>query len=126
MINVKVKRVYDSSHPSDGKRILVDRLWPRGLTKEQVAVDIWMKEIAPSNDLRKQYNHKPELFEEFTEKYLIELQQESQVQLLQQIREWASADPVTLVYAARDEVHNHAVFLKEVILGGRGTFHLSL
>lgn len=115
MSKVKIKRVYESPHRSDGKRILVDRLWPRGLTKEQAVIDLWMKGIAPSTELRKQFNHKPELFEEFKEKYLIELQQLPQVNLLGQIREWASAENVTLVYAAKDEVHNHAVVLQQLL-----------
>lgn len=116
MSNVKIKRVYEQPQISDGKRILVDRLWPRGLTKEQTAIDLWMKDIAPSTELRKRFNHKPELFVEFKEYYLIELQQTQQVNLLEQIREWASTETVTLVYAAKDEIHNHAIVLQQLLV----------
>lgn len=120
MINlnpIKIKRVYDEVHLSDGKRILVDRIWPRGLSKEKAAVYIWMKDLAPSHELRKGFDHKPDRFEDFKENYLKELSQDdSKMQLLQQIRSWASNETVTLVYAAKSEIYNQAVILQQFIV----------
>ena len=114
-IPIHIKRVYEKPEASDGKRILVDRLWPRGLTKEQAAVDEWMKEIAPSHELRKWYAHRLEHYEKFKELYLQELLQDKPSQLLRQIREMAEDCTVTLLYAAKDTTMNQAVVLKEII-----------
>lgn len=97
----------------DGLRILVDRLWPRGISKERADIDFWYKEITPSPDLRIWFAHKPERLEEFDKKYKEEL--ESHRPLLKEIKNMAQKQPVTLLYAAKDPVVNHAVVLKEVI-----------
>lgn len=111
--SIKTKRIYESPSARDGLRILVDRLWPRGISKERAHIDLWDKEITPSNDLRTWFGHKPERFEEFSQKYKEEL--ESQKPLLKKIKEMAQKKPVTLIYAAKDEKINHALVLKEVI-----------
>jgi uncharacterized protein YeaO (DUF488 family) len=115
--NIKLKRAYDPPEPSDGTRILVDRLWPRGVKKEDAAIDEWMKDIAPSDDLRKWFGHDPERWEEFCERYTEEVRQRSEQ--LRQLRELAHKGPITLVYSAHDEAHNNAVALRNLILGRR-------
>lgn len=97
----------------DGLRILVDRLWPRGITKERAAIDFWYKEITPSNELRRWFNHKEERFAEFSKLYINELK--SQDELLNKIKLLAYKSPVTLIYAAKDPKINHAIILKKVI-----------
>lgn len=111
--SVKIKRIYDPPSSKDGFRILIDRLWPRGVTKERASLDFWYKEVAPSTDLRKRFNHKPEKFEEFSNLYPEELKSEEK--LLNEIRLMADKKPVTLLYAAKDPKINHAVVLKKVI-----------
>ena len=113
--NIKLKRAYDPPEPTDGTRILVDRLWPRGVKKEDAAIDEWMKDIAPSTDLRKWFGHDPERWEEFCERYAKEVSQHSEQ--LKQLRELAHKGPITLVYSAHDEAHNDAVALRNFILG---------
>jgi uncharacterized protein YeaO (DUF488 family) len=113
MYHVNTKRVYEEPRKSDGKRILVDRLWPRGLRKAEAKVDLWLKEIAPSTALRKWFNHEPSKWEEFKKRYSIELEKNNeQVSLLE--RE-VSAGRVTLVYGAKDQEHNGAVVLREFL-----------
>jgi uncharacterized protein YeaO (DUF488 family) len=110
-MNIKIKRVYEQPDKDDGRRILVDRLWPRGLTKEKASVDLWLKDIAPSTELRKWYGHDPNKWEEFKERYLSELKGNSeQIWLLKQEME---KGVVTLVYGAKDEEHNEAVVIQE-------------
>ena len=110
---IRLKRVYEEPGPEDGVRILVERLWPRGLTRDRAAVDLWLKELAPSSELRKWYGHDPAKWEQFCERYWAELtQQEELVRTLQQKSEEGT---VTLVYAARDEHRNSAVALKRFI-----------
>jgi uncharacterized protein YeaO (DUF488 family) len=110
-MNIKIKRVYEQPDKDDGRRILVDRLWPRGLTKEKASVDLWLKDIAPSTELRKWYGHDPDKWEEFKERYLSELKGNSeQIWLLKQEME---KGVVTLVYGAKDEEHNEAVVIQE-------------
>ena len=111
-VKIKIKRVYEAADKQDGKRILVDRLWPRGLTKADARVDLWLKEIAPSTALRKWFGHKPSRWEEFKKRYCAELRNNEQVSLLE--RE-ISAGKVTLVYGAQDREHNGAVALKEFL-----------
>lgn len=112
-MDIKIKRVYETPAKDDGKRILVDRLWPRGLTKEKAKVDRWLKNIAPSTDLRKWFGHDPEKWEEFKKRYLTELKNnDEQVSIL---KDEISQGPVTLVYGARDQEHNEALFLKDSI-----------
>jgi uncharacterized protein YeaO (DUF488 family) len=112
-MNIKVKRVYEKPDPKDGFRILVDRLWPRGLTKEKAAADLWLKDIAPSTDLRKWFNHDPEKWKEFQKKYQQELKENKEA--VSVLKEHLKKGPVTLLYAAKDEVHNEALVLKEFV-----------
>jgi uncharacterized protein YeaO (DUF488 family) len=98
--HLRLKRAYEPAAPDDGKRILVDRLWPRGLSKDKAAVDDWIKEIAPSTELRKWFGHDPARWAEFQRRYRIELRQHSV--LLDRIRSLAKTQTVTLLYAARD------------------------
>ena len=113
--NVKLKRAYESVDSEDGARVLVDRLWPRGVSKEDAALDQWMKEIAPSTELRKWFGHDPARWEEFRGRYGKELGQNTG--LLSQLRSFARRGPLTLVYSAHDEIHNDAVVLRDVLLG---------
>jgi uncharacterized protein YeaO (DUF488 family) len=111
---IHIKRAYEAPSPHDGTRILVDRLWPRGLKKTDAAISQWMKEIGPSNDLRKWFGHDPERWEEFRRRYEGEL--EAKRELLGELREMAKKGPLTLVYSAHDEAHNQAVVLRERLM----------
>ena len=113
--NIKLKRAYEAPAPEDGVRILVDRLWPRGLSKHRAAIDQWMKDISPSTKLRKWFGHDPSRWDEFRRRYAKEVHQHPE--LLDQLRSLAREGPITLVYSARDEVHNDAVELRHLILG---------
>jgi uncharacterized protein YeaO (DUF488 family) len=113
--NVKLKRAYEPHDPQDGTRVLIDRLWPRGVSKADAAVDLWLKDIAPSTELRKWFGHDPALWEEFQERYTEEVR--GHPQALDQLRDLARQGPVTLVYAAHDELHNDAVVLRGLVLG---------
>ena len=113
--NVKLKRAYQPPAADDGTRILIDRLWPRGVTKERAAIDQWMKDISPSTELRKWFGHDPARWDEFCRRYAKEVHQHAE--LLDQLRSRAREGPITLVYSARDEKHNDAVELRELILG---------
>lgn len=110
---IKLKRIYERPEESDGRRILVDRIWPRGLSKQDAALDLWLREIAPSDELRKWYGHDPERWEVFRARYFEELNDRTDV--VDQLSEIASDDVVTLVFGARDEEHNNAVALKEYL-----------
>lgn len=110
---IQTKRIYDAPLTEDGLRILVDRLWPRGITKERAAIDYWYKEITPSNELRKWFGHKEEKFYEFTELYKDELK--TQKDTLKKVKELSYKKPVTLIYAAKDPKINHAIVLKRVL-----------
>ena len=114
-IHVQVKRAYEKPWLDDGIRILVDRLWPRGLTKKAAAVDRWAKEVAPSTQLLTWFAHSPEGWMEFRRRHTAGLQEKSE--MLGEIRGLARENPITLVYAARDEAHNGAVVLREVLIG---------
>jgi uncharacterized protein YeaO (DUF488 family) len=110
---IRLRRVYEPPAPEDGVRILVDRLWPRGISRERAAIDEWMKDIAPSPELRNWFCHKPERFEEFTAAYEQELAADPVRRgLADRLLAMATRQNVTLVYAARDPVHNHAVVLQ--------------
>ncbi|HEY1500395.1 MAG TPA: DUF488 domain-containing protein [Acidobacteriaceae bacterium] len=109
----RIKRVYAQPSRDDGKRILVDRLWPRGLTKEKAKVDLWMKEVAPSTELRKWFAHDPNKWPEFKRKYVEELK--AQGEPLAQLRQETNQGTVTLVYGAKDEEHNEAVVLLDLL-----------
>ena len=113
--NVKLKRAYEPPTADDGTRILIDRLWPRGVTKERAAIDQWMKDISPSTELRKWFGHDPARWDEFRRRYSKEVHQHAE--LLDQLRSLAREGPITLVYSAHDEKHNDAVELRELILG---------
>jgi uncharacterized protein YeaO (DUF488 family) len=117
--NVKLKRAYESPVPADGSRILIDRLWPRGISKKKAALDQWMKDIAPSAELRKWFGHNPARWDEFRRRYAAEVHKNSA--LLDQLRSFARHGPITLVYSAHDEVHNDAVVLRDLILGRKTT-----
>lgn len=110
---IQIKRIYEEAGEKDGYRILVDRLWPRGVTKEKARLDEWDKEIAPSDELRKWFGHKMENFEEFTRAYKAELKDKGEE--LQRIRELAEKQNVTLLYAARNTEVNHARVLLSVL-----------
>jgi uncharacterized protein YeaO (DUF488 family) len=110
---VSLKRAYERSSPDDGMRVLVDRLWPRGLSKEQLAVDFWLKDAAPSDTLRRWYGHEPRRWESFAEKYRAELAQRADLLLL--LDELRRRGRVTLIYGARDATRNNAVVLREVL-----------
>ena len=112
---IKLKRSYEKPDAADGARVLVDRLWPRGVSKADAGLDRWMKEIAPSTDLRKWFGHDPARWEEFRRRYTEELHRNAD--LLAQLRGLARQGPVTLVYSAHDEAHNDAVVLRDVLLG---------
>jgi uncharacterized protein YeaO (DUF488 family) len=112
-MNLQLKRVYDPPSPVDGLRILVDRLWPRGISKTEAHADLWMKDIAPSTELRIWFNHDPNRWNEFRLRYLVELRQKEE--LIATIREKAQAETVTLLYGSKDLQHNHAVVLEERI-----------
>src|SRR3954453_11054293 len=113
--NVRLKRAYEPPEKKDGARILVDRLWPRGVSKEEAKLDGWIKEIAPSTELRTWFGHDPRRWDEFRERYRAELAEHTEV--LKDLRRRAREGPITLVYSARDEIHNDAVVLRNVILG---------
>lgn len=111
-MKVRIKRVYEEPAKEDGKRILVDRLWPRGLTKQKADIDLWLKEIAPSTGLRKWFSHDPDKWNEFRKKYLQEIKQnKEQVSIL---KEHLKEGAVTLVYGAKDKEHNEALVLQEL------------
>jgi len=110
-MKIQIKRVYEKPDPKDGFRILVDRLWPRGLTKEKAAVNLWLKDIAPSTELRKWFGHDPEKWKEFQKKYLKELKENKEA--VDTLKEHLKKGTVTLLYAAKDEAHNEAEVLKD-------------
>lgn len=109
---IKLKRVYESPSPDDGLRVLVDRLWPRGLTKERAAVDVWAKDVAPSTELRKWFGHDPAKWKQFQIRYRKELQGND---ALRSLRQKCEEQTVTLLYGARDEEHNEALVLKKLL-----------
>ena len=113
-MEIRIKRAYEPASLHDGTRILVDRLWPRGLKKSDAAIAQWMKEIAPSSELRKWFGHDPARWEEFRSRYKAELR--AKRDLLAELRELAKKKPLTLVYSAHDEAHNQAVVLREALL----------
>ena len=112
---VILKRAYEAASPDDGQRVLVDRLWPRGLSKEKAATDLWLKEIAPSRTLRQWFGHEPARWREFQLRYRAELDANGEV--VGQLKEVIQAGRTTLVYGARDEVHNDAVVLAAYLAG---------
>ncbi len=114
-MSVRIKRVYDEPAKEDGKRILIDRLWPRGLTKEKAQIDLWLKDIAPSAELRNWFGHDPAKWTEFQARYWAEL--EANTGAISTLHDELEKGPVTLVYGAKDERHNQAVALKTYLDG---------
>ena len=110
---IHLKRAYDKPARNDGQRILVDRLWPRGVSKNEARIDLWLKDIAPSSELRKWFNHDPEKWREFKTRYFRELP--THVDVLQELASKARAGSVTLVFAAKNEEFNNAVAIKEYL-----------
>lgn len=114
--HVRLKRAYEPASPDDGVRILVDRLWPRGVSRDKASLDEWIKEVAPSAELRKWFGHDPRRWPEFQRRYRAELHQH--LEELDRIRALAMKQTVTLVYSAHDEEHNDAIVLKDALLKG--------
>ena len=112
-MHLKIKRVYDTPAPEDGTRILVDRLWPRGLTKEKAHLDLWLKEVAPSTELRKWFAHDPAKWAEFKIRYRAELKHNPQP--LQILKQELDKGPATLLYGAKDQMHNEAQVLHQLL-----------
>ncbi len=110
---IKIKRIYEPASPDDGKRIYIDRLWPRGKKKEEVKIDEWLKEISPSDSLRKWFGHDPAKYSEFKRRYKKELEQHSEI--LEKIRNEGKRKTVTLLFSAKDEEHNNATVMKEML-----------
>jgi uncharacterized protein YeaO (DUF488 family) len=113
-MKVKIKRVYLQPDKEDGIRILVDRLWPRGLTKEKASVDLWLKDIAPSTELRQWFGHDPAKWTEFQTRYRAELR--SNKEQLSLLKQEATKGTVTLLYGAKDEEHNEAIVLQKILM----------
>jgi uncharacterized protein YeaO (DUF488 family) len=112
---VRLKRAYEPAASDDGTRILIDRLWPRGIKKADAAIDEWVKAIAPSTELRKWFGHDPERWHEFRRRYQAEIRQHPED--LERLRTLAQHGRITLVFSARDEAHNDAVVLRDLLLG---------
>jgi uncharacterized protein YeaO (DUF488 family) len=110
---IKLKRVYEPVVPSDGRRFLVDRIWPRGVRKEALSIDVWLKEVGPSNELRKWFGHDPSRWTEFQQRYWHELEMHPGV--LEPLLNAARQSDITLVYSARDQQHNQAVVIKDYL-----------
>jgi uncharacterized protein YeaO (DUF488 family) len=119
--NIAMKRAYDPPIEADGVRVLVDRLWPRGLTKKSAAIDQWPKDVTPSTELRKWFHHDPDRWDEFRRRYLAELKDKGSE--IEALRKLAQAGPITLIYAARDTPHLHATVLRDVLLGSSAKAH---
>ena len=113
---IKLKRAYEKPAKADGERILVERLWPRGVTKDQAKLDLWLKDVAPSTELRKWFGHDPDRWAEFRQRYRKELKQKAD--LIKLLKRKARDGTITLIYAARDEEHNGALVLKQLLQKG--------
>jgi len=117
---VRLRRVYEAPDPSDGQRVLVDRLWPRGLARNKAAIDEWLKPVAPSDELRRWYGHQPEKFPAFRQRYQRELRGAEQSEALDHLRQLARHGTVTLLTATRDIEHSQAAVLAELLRGTDG------
>lgn len=115
-LDICAKRVYEPAAPEDGYRVLIDHIWPRGVSKERANLDEWAKDLAPSGELRRWFNHIPSRFPEFRDRYRMELQAHGGE--LGELRARAEESRVTVVYAAHDTAHNNAVVLVELLVGG--------
>jgi uncharacterized protein YeaO (DUF488 family) len=115
---IALKRAYEKPSASDGTRVLVDRLWPRGVSKDEARIKLWLKDIAPSNGLRKWFHERPSMWEQFRERYLEELGNPAAANALSELSELnATRKKLTLIFAAKDEQHNNAVVLKQLLEG---------
>ena len=117
MVSIQIKRIYEPASPADGKRILVDRLWPRGISKESAQIDLWPKELTPSTELRRWFHQDDAMesrWDEFTTRYRVEL--ETQSQAITALRELLKNQSLTLLTAAKNMQQNHATFLREILL----------
>ncbi|RYG71783.1 DUF488 domain-containing protein [Lentibacillus lipolyticus] len=114
---VRIKRIYEAADDDDGVRVLVDRVWPRGVSKDAAQLNYWLKEVGPSSELRKWFGHDPDKYEEFKQKYEEELKSGKQQEALQQLKELAkdSEKQLTLLFAAKDETYNQANVLKDIL-----------
>lgn len=117
-LQVNIKRVYDPPAAEDGQRVLVDRLWPRGLSRDEAQLDAWLREVAPGDELRRWYGHDPARWEEFAARYRAELTDAAHQSALAQLREMARQGPLTLLYAAKDGEHSNAAVLRQVLEEG--------
>jgi uncharacterized protein YeaO (DUF488 family) len=115
-MSVRIKRVYEPPSRADGYRVLIDRLWPRGVSKEKASIDEWARDLAPSDELRRWFGHRPELFEEFKRRYTDELRE--QADLISALRRRARTGTVTIVYAAHDTDHSNAAVLGPIVSRG--------
>ena len=115
---VRVRRVYEAPDPADGRRVLVDRLWPRGLSRSRAALDEWLKTVAPSDELRRWYGHQPEKFATFRQRYEQELRSPERSGAVDHLRELARQGPLTLLTATRDAEHSEAAVLAELLRSG--------
>ena len=118
MPDVRARRVYEQASPSDGRRVLVDRLWPRGVSKEKADLDEWLKAVAPSDGLRRWYGHEPAKFTEFKRRYEAELTDPERAEALRHLEELARSGPVTLLTATRDLEHSEAAVLADLLRSG--------
>ena len=118
-MTIAVKRVYEAASAADGVRVLVDRLWPRGLRKEEAAVKFWLRALAPSNELRQWFHANPEAWELFRKRYLKELVSPSAAAAVEKLHGLVEKKKVTLLYASKNETHNNAIVLKELLEGAR-------
>jgi uncharacterized protein YeaO (DUF488 family) len=117
-VSVALKRAYEEPAASDGTRVLVERLWPRGISKERARIDLWLKDVAPSTELRQWFHHDPQKFPEFRRRYKAELQSEAAQEGLTKLRELAKQGQLTLVFAAHDAAYSNAVVLRDLLLPG--------
>lgn len=118
-VHVAIKRAYDEAEPADGTRVLIDRLWPRGVSKEKAKIDLWLKDVAPSTELRTWYGHDPAKYDEFRRRYLDELSHEPGKSGMARLRALAEQGPVTLVFAAHDAAHANATVLRALLASAR-------
>lgn len=112
-MTIRTKRIYEDPDPADGTRVLVDRLWPRGVSKEEAQLDAWLKSVAPSDELREWFDHDPDRWDEFRDRYRAELDETHEP--VERLLEYASTGPLTLLYATTDREHNNAVVLREYL-----------
>ena len=110
---MRIKRIYEAPASGDGYRVLIDRIWPRGISKEEAKLDEWLKDIAPSNELRKWFNHDPDLYPEFKKKYQLELKEHQEE--LNRLKVISKKQQLTLLFGAKDEVHNQAMVVFETL-----------